>query len=132
MPPTGYLESVKKQEGEGCRMWGRLDVNKVAGNFHFAAGRSFQQGSVHIHDMAPFADKPLDFTHVIKGLSFGPQYPGMRNPLDGVASSTVYDGSGSGSSGGKRLSASKQLGGDGKQTQSGSGADKAVKTGMYQ
>lgn len=52
-----YLEAIGAQEGEGCRMWGRLDVNKVAGNFHFAAGRSYQQGSVHIHDMAPFADK---------------------------------------------------------------------------
>jgi hypothetical protein len=39
----GYLEAVKGQEGEGCRMWGRLQVNKVAGNFHFAAGKSYQQ-----------------------------------------------------------------------------------------
>eukprot|EP00879_Flechtneria_rotunda_P017317 GHRR01018141.1.p1 GENE.GHRR01018141.1~~GHRR01018141.1.p1 ORF type:complete len:191 (+),score=34.48 GHRR01018141.1:966-1538(+) len=61
-----------------------MQVNKVAGNFHFAAGHSYQQGSMHIHDMAPFADKTLDFTHKIHSLSYGQPYPGMRNPLDGV------------------------------------------------
>eukprot|EP00878_Enallax_costatus_P025435 GHUV01027212.1.p1 GENE.GHUV01027212.1~~GHUV01027212.1.p1 ORF type:complete len:168 (+),score=52.51 GHUV01027212.1:399-902(+) len=39
---------------------------------------------MHIHDMAPFVDKTLDFSHRIHSLSFGKQYPGMRNPLDGV------------------------------------------------
>lgn len=52
-----------------------VQVNKVAGNFHFAAGHSYQQGSMHIHDMAPFTDKTLDFTHKIHGLSFGKAYP---------------------------------------------------------
>lgn len=52
-----------------------LQVNKVAGNFHFAAGHSYQSGSMHIHDMAPFADKTLDFTHKIHSLSFGQPYP---------------------------------------------------------
>ena len=55
-----------------CR---RAQVNKVAGNFHFAAGHSYQQGSMHIHDMAPFAEKTLDFTHKIHSLSFGQPYP---------------------------------------------------------
>jgi hypothetical protein len=52
-----------------------LQVNKVAGNFHFAAGHSYQQGSMHIHDMAPFSDKTLDFSHTIKSLAFGKTYP---------------------------------------------------------
>jgi hypothetical protein len=52
-----------------------LQVNKVAGNFHFAAGHSYQSGSMHIHDMAPFADKALDFTHKVHSLSFGQPYP---------------------------------------------------------
>jgi hypothetical protein len=38
-----YHAALRQQEGEGCRMWGHLRVNKVAGNFHFAAGRSYQQ-----------------------------------------------------------------------------------------
>lgn len=50
-------------------------VNKVAGNFHFAAGHSYQSGSMHIHDMAPFAEKTLDFTHKIHSISFGQPYP---------------------------------------------------------
>jgi hypothetical protein len=59
-----------------------VQVNKVAGNFHIAAGRSYQRGSMHIHDMAPFGDKPLDFSHKVNSMSFGKEYPGMKNPLD--------------------------------------------------
>lgn len=68
--------------GEGCRLRGSLKVNKVAGNFHFAPGRSYQRGSIHVHDLAPFENKHLDFTHQIHHLSFGHLYPGMHNPLD--------------------------------------------------
>lgn len=85
-----YLKTLKEQEGEGCHVWGQLTVNKVAGNFHFAAGHSYQQGSMHIHDMAPFTDKTLDFSHKIHSLSFGQSYPGMRNPLDGVTQATPH------------------------------------------
>ncbi|GIM11658.1 hypothetical protein Vretimale_15170 [Volvox reticuliferus] len=77
-----YTESIKEQVGEGCHMWGMLEVNKVAGNFHFAPGRSYQQGSMHVHDIAPFGDAVIDFRHTINKLSFGAPYPGMKNPLD--------------------------------------------------
>ncbi|GMH32727.1 hypothetical protein BSKO_00561 [Bryopsis sp. KO-2023] len=78
-----HEQEVRVQAGEGCRMWGSLKVNRVAGNFHFAPGRSFQRGAVHVHDMQPFKDKNLDFTHTINHLSFGKAYPGIKNPLDG-------------------------------------------------
>lgn len=81
-----YLESITEQKGEGCRMWGSLHVNKVAGNFHFAPGKSYQQGGMHVHDIAPFGGATLDFTHTIHKLSFGEPYPGMKNPMDGVKS----------------------------------------------
>lgn len=55
---------------------------QVAGNFHFAPGKSFQQGSVHVHDLVPFRDTQFDTSHVIDKLSFGVEYPGMTNPLD--------------------------------------------------
>jgi len=84
-----YLSAIKEQEGEGCHLWGNLQVNKVAGNFHIAAGRSYQRGSMHIHDMAPFGDKPLDFSHKVNSMSFGKEYPGMKNPLDRSSSSTL-------------------------------------------
>lgn len=58
-----------------CGLCHCVQVNKVAGNFHFAAGHSYQQGSMHIHDMAPFTDKTLDFSHKIHSLSFGQSYP---------------------------------------------------------
>ncbi|KXZ47245.1 hypothetical protein GPECTOR_36g10 [Gonium pectorale] len=79
-----YTESIKEQAGEGCHMWGMLEVNKVAGNFHFAPGRSYQQGSMHVHDIAPFGDAVIDFRHTVHKLSFGEGYPGMKNPLDGI------------------------------------------------
>jgi hypothetical protein len=61
-----------------------MQVNKVAGNFHFAAGHSYQQGSMHIHDMAPFTEKTLDFSHTIRSLSFGKPYPvGYGSPVAG-------------------------------------------------
>lgn len=50
----GFLEMIKAEEGEGCNMYGFLEVNKVAGNFHFAPGKSFQQSNVHVHDLLTF------------------------------------------------------------------------------
>ena len=39
---------------------------------------------MHVHDIAPFGDAFMDFSHTINKLSFGTPYPGMRNPLDNV------------------------------------------------
>ncbi|KAL4431733.1 hypothetical protein ABPG77_002949 [Micractinium sp. CCAP 211/92] len=80
----GYKEELHEQRGEGCHMWGELKINKVAGNFHFAPGRSYQQGNMHIHDLSPFAGQTFDFSHTIHKLAFGQEFPGMKNPLDGV------------------------------------------------
>lgn len=67
-------------------------MNKVAGNFHFAPGKSFQQHHVHVHDLQPFGMKSFNLTHTIHRLSFGQNYPGIDNPLDGV---TQVDAGGS-------------------------------------
>ncbi|XP_061431252.1 endoplasmic reticulum-Golgi intermediate compartment protein 3-like isoform X3 [Lethenteron reissneri] len=48
----GFSNKVREQKDEGCRVYGHLEVNKVAGNFHFAPGKSFQQA--HIHDFMMF------------------------------------------------------------------------------
>ncbi|KAJ3109596.1 Endoplasmic reticulum-Golgi intermediate compartment protein 3 [Physocladia obscura] len=80
----GWTDKIKEQEGEGCNLSGHIEVNKVAGNFHFAPGKSFQQGGMHVHDLATFA-KPgakYDFSHTIHSLSFGPVTSGFANPLD--------------------------------------------------
>jgi len=80
----GFHNEIKEQEGEGCHVWGTLSVNKVAGNFHFAPGKSFQQGHMHVHDLLPFGTDKFDLSHTIHKLSFGQAFPGVVNPLDGV------------------------------------------------
>lgn len=39
----GHLQKIKEEDGEGCNVYGHLEVNKVAGNFHFVSVNSFQQ-----------------------------------------------------------------------------------------
>ena len=72
--------------GEGCRFTGHFDVNKVAGNFHLAPGKSFDSNGRHVHDLAPFQGlETFNFSHVIHKVSFGEDFPGVVNPLDGVS-----------------------------------------------
>ncbi|KAG0309455.1 hypothetical protein BGZ98_002340 [Dissophora globulifera] len=78
----GYLEKMAEQADQGCRMHGQLTVNKVAGNFHIAPGRSFQRMNMHVHDIQQYLEHGLDFSHHIKQLSFGETIPNVHNPLD--------------------------------------------------
>jgi len=68
---------------EGCNMFGFLEVNKVAGNFHVAPGKVFQspQGQL-VHEFKPFDSGQYNVSHVIHSLSFGVHYPRRVNPLD--------------------------------------------------
>ena len=43
----GWVQKITEQSNEGCRASGFFDVSKVAGNFHFAPGKSFQQHNIH-------------------------------------------------------------------------------------
>ncbi|KAK4390151.1 Endoplasmic reticulum-Golgi intermediate compartment protein 3 [Sesamum angolense] len=79
----GFLQKIKDEEGEGCNIYGFLDVNKVAGNFHFAPGKSFQQSNVHVHDLLAFHKDSFNISHRINRLAFGDYFPGAVNPLDG-------------------------------------------------
>lgn len=80
----GWSEKIQAQKNEGCRAFGYLEVNKVAGNFHFAPGKSFQQHHVHVHDLQAFGGQKFNISHHINHLSFGIDYPGLVNPLDGL------------------------------------------------
>jgi len=72
----------QRDASEGCNIAGYITVNKVAGNFHIAPGRSSQIGSfVHTHDV-DFLARNINVTHTIHHLSFGEPYPGVINPLD--------------------------------------------------
>ncbi|KAG8646412.1 endoplasmic reticulum-Golgi intermediate compartment protein 3 [Manihot esculenta] len=66
--------------GEGCRVYGVLDVQRVAGNFHISVhglnifvAQTIFEGPSHVN-----------VSHIIHDLSFGPKYPGLHNPLDGT------------------------------------------------
>jgi hypothetical protein len=81
----GFTKNLMEQQGEGCEVYGYLEVNKVAGNFHFAPGKSFQQHHMHVHDLQPFKWAEFNLSHTIVRLSFGKEYPGVVNPLDTVS-----------------------------------------------
>ncbi|KAF2088321.1 DUF1692-domain-containing protein [Saccharata proteae CBS 121410] len=103
-----YGERLDAQRREGCRIEGGIRVNKVIGNFHFAPGKSFSNGNLHVHDLENyFKDEGgHTFSHQVHSLRFGPQLPddvvermGQRsgsdmwtnhhiNPLDQTAQKT--------------------------------------------
>jgi len=70
--------------GEGCNIHGFVEVSKVQGNFHICPGHSFEWGGRAIHDMSVFRGQILNLSHVIRRFSFGDDYPGKQNPLDGL------------------------------------------------
>ncbi|ESO12742.1 hypothetical protein HELRODRAFT_105492 [Helobdella robusta] len=74
---------IKQQLSEGCIVFGYLEVNKVAGNFHMAPGVSFSQNHMHVHDMQAIGTTSFNTSHTVNHLSFGEDYPGQNNPLDG-------------------------------------------------
>ncbi|KAI4296350.1 hypothetical protein L6164_036315 [Bauhinia variegata] len=79
----GYIQQVKDEDGEGCNIHGSIEVNKVAGNFHFATGKSFLQSTIFLTDLLAFQEN-YNVSHQINRLSFGDHFPGLVNPLDGV------------------------------------------------
>ena len=81
----GFSDVLGNVHEEGCEFKGFIDVNKVQGNFHIAPGKSFQQGEQHVHDLSPFPDGKFNFSHTVKHLSFGGDYPGKIDPLDGTS-----------------------------------------------
>ncbi|GAM20914.1 hypothetical protein SAMD00019534_040890 [Acytostelium subglobosum LB1] len=84
----GFTKNVIEQNGEGCQVYGQILVNKVAGNFHFAPGKSFQNHHMHVHDIQSFKGT-FNMSHTINRLSFGFDFPGIKNPLDGVTKTEI-------------------------------------------
>ena len=73
---------------DACRIFGNIEVNKVAGNFHITAGKAIQHPRGHAHLSALVSDDALNFSHRIDLLSFGEPNPGIVNPLDGELQTT--------------------------------------------
>lgn len=78
--------TILAEKGEGCRIHGYMLVNKVAGNFHVALGESSARDGAHIHQFNPATMSQFNVTHTVHHLSFGQDYPGLVNPLDGTLS----------------------------------------------
>ncbi|XP_048629979.1 endoplasmic reticulum-Golgi intermediate compartment protein 3-like [Brassica napus] len=76
------IKKVKQAlaDGEGCRVYGVLDVQRVAGNFHI----SVHGLNIYVAQMIFGGSKNVNVSHMIHDLSFGPKYPGIHNPLDGT------------------------------------------------
>lgn len=83
---------TKLAKHEGCNLFGHFLVNKVAGNFHFAPGKTIQYARAQIRDYTPEDIEHYNTSHIIHKLSFGLPYPGALNPLDDV-SKVVTSGS---------------------------------------
>ncbi|KAG2303587.1 hypothetical protein Bca52824_032238 [Brassica carinata] len=79
----GYVQKVKDEEGEGCNVHGFVEVNKVAGNFHFVPGQSFHQSGFQFHDMVMFQQGNYNVT-TRSTVGLWGLFPGVVNPLDGV------------------------------------------------
>ncbi|XP_073995196.1 endoplasmic reticulum-Golgi intermediate compartment protein 2 isoform X2 [Rhodnius prolixus] len=71
------------QEPDACRIHGSLVLNKIAGNLHITAGKSFQLPDGHIHLPAFILPSSYNFSHRIHHFSFGDSSAGIINPLDG-------------------------------------------------
>jgi len=76
--PLGYM---------GCKVHGYLETHKVKGEFHIAFGRKAESAgdsSAHIHRFSPTEIFTFNCSHVINRLSFGEDFPGVVQPLDGA------------------------------------------------
>ncbi|CAJ0599118.1 unnamed protein product [Cylicocyclus nassatus] len=78
-----WLKKMKDFEGEGCRVYGKIRVAKVAGNFHLAPGEAHRVMRSHVHDFHSLDLTRFDTAHRINHLAFGEEFPGKEYPLDG-------------------------------------------------
>jgi hypothetical protein len=68
---------------DACRVHGSMTLNKVAGNFHIAAGKSVPLMRGHAHLTTLFDDNESNFTHRIDKFSFGDPHGSIIQPLEG-------------------------------------------------
>ncbi|KDN42275.1 hypothetical protein RSAG8_06942, partial [Rhizoctonia solani AG-8 WAC10335] len=63
---------IHEQNSEGCRLSGRIRVNKVTGNFHFSPGRSFLSHQGAAYELVPYLKDGShhDFGHFIHEFHF--------------------------------------------------------------
>ncbi|KAG8682088.1 hypothetical protein FRC11_000266 [Ceratobasidium sp. 423] len=101
-----WTTHIHEQNSEGCRLSGRVRINKVTGNFHFSPGRSFISNRGYAHDLVPYLKdgNHHDFGHYIhefhfegdreiedswrpgdRGTEWRKRVGSEKHPLDGVS-----------------------------------------------
>lgn len=83
-----FADEQLAEEGEGCRFQGLMMVNRVAGNFHVALGKTFHREGRLVHQFRPGQELTFNASHTIHSLSFGEPFPGQASPLDGTGKIT--------------------------------------------
>jgi hypothetical protein len=58
-------EEDQAQDGEGCRFQGNMLVNRVAGNFHVALGRTFHREGRLVHQFRPGQELTFNASHIV-------------------------------------------------------------------
>lgn len=83
------LRDATLSEGEGCNLFGSIEVHPTSGNLHLAPSSSAHHTAsgkmLPRHEGLSFSDVAhFNVSHRINRLSFGDDFPGQINPLDGV------------------------------------------------
>ncbi|CAI5454922.1 unnamed protein product [Caenorhabditis angaria] len=81
-----WVKEFNEHKNEGCRVYGKVQVAKVAGNFHLAPGDPHQAMRSHVHDLHNLDPIKFDASHTVNHVAFGQWYPGKQYPLDGKES----------------------------------------------
>jgi len=69
----------------GCRVEGKVVVNKVSGNVHVALGRSTIKEGKHVHEFNMHdVSNGFNTSHRIDAINFGEHVPGVLSALDGT------------------------------------------------
>mmetsp|Transcript_17509 Transcript_17509/g.44882 ORF Transcript_17509/g.44882 Transcript_17509/m.44882 type:complete len:615 (+) Transcript_17509:62-1906(+) len=77
--------SSKLQEGEGCNIYGTMEVARVTGSFTIAPVSRLSTAKLQrLAALSPEQTSAFNVTHQIKRLTFGTDFPGQTNPLDGM------------------------------------------------
>jgi hypothetical protein len=78
------FSEVRRADSTGCRVSVRLQLPRVAGNFHLAPGKGHTHGmGQHVHAVDDqLLHRTYNFSHRILFLHFGPWFPHQKNPLD--------------------------------------------------
>jgi hypothetical protein len=94
MPHIKHFEEVAKarKNKEGCRIFGNMKVQRVAGNFHVSVHSQDWQTLQMVYEKV----EHIDVSHTIKRLSFGDDYPGKVDPLNGYVRRIDREGGTSG------------------------------------